>query len=259
MDFNMRKILLLVLAPFTLTAARAPESGREIALKSQAAQFTFKTLKASGEMTLTRGSESIGQRTFSVELIEHPKDNEYDRARVVINAPTALKDTQLISWSSGSGEDQQWLVTPRTQRVQRIADRGRQAAFVSSDFSYEDILKWQVDDYDYSRVSQGACPAGTCTIVEAKPRNRYSSYTLLKVSYDDAFRISRVEYFASDPAKPRKTLVHSGYVRQGSSWQPSRSLMTNHETETSTQIVWSGYQLDTPIDERTMQPSSIGR
>jgi Outer membrane lipoprotein-sorting protein len=243
-----------------LTAAQAaPETGREIAQKAQAAQFTFKTLKASGEMTLTRGTESIGQRTFTVELIEEQAETAHDKARINITAPTALKDTQLISWSSGSGEDQQWLVTPRTQRVQRIADRGRQAAFVSSDFSYEDILKWQVDDYDYGRVGQGACPTGTCTIVEAKPKNRYSSYTLIKVYYADAYRIGKIEYFASDPAKPRKTLVNSNYVKQGNSWQPSRSVMTNHETETATQIVWSGYQIDTPVDERLMSPSTIGR
>jgi hypothetical protein len=253
-------MLSLALAPFMLTAARpAPESGREIAQKSQAAQFAFKTLKASGEMTLTRGAESIGRRSFSVELIEREADTAYDQARVNITAPTALKDTQLLSWSSGSGEDQQWLVTPRTHRVQRIADRGRQAAFVSSDFSYEDILKWQVDDYEYGRVTQAACPAGSCTVVEAKPKNRYSSYTMLKVYYDDAFRISKVEYFGSDAAKPRKTLVHSGYVRQGRSWQPSRSLMTNHDTETATEIAWSNYEIDVPIDERVMSPSAIGR
>jgi hypothetical protein len=250
----MRKTVLLVLAPYMLIAAQAPETGREIARKAQVAQFTFKTLKASGEMTLARGSASIGQRSFSVELIERESETAYDQARIVINAPTALKDTQLISWSSGSGEDQQWLVTPRTQRVQRIADRGRQAAFVSSDFSYEDILKWQVDDYDYTRVGQGACPAGTCTTVEAKPRNRYSSYTGLKIYYDDGFRLSKVEYFGSAADRPRKTLVHSGYVRQGASWQPSRSVMTNHETETSTQIVWSGYEVDVPVDERIMSP-----
>lgn len=255
----MRKTLLLALSSWMLTAAQAPETGREIAQKAQTAQFSFKTLKALGEMTLSRGSESIGQRSFSVELIEHEPETAHDQARIVITAPTALKDTQLISWSSGSGEDQQWLVTPRTQRVQRIADRGRQAAFVSSDFWSEDILKWQVDDYDYTRVAQGACPAGTCTIVEAKPRNRYSSYTVLKVYYDDGHRVSKVEYFVSGADKPRKTLVHSGYSRQGASWQPSRSVMTNHETETSTQIVWSGYQIDTPIDERIMSPSSIGR
>ena len=243
-----------------LTVALAgSETGREIAQKSETAQMAFKTLRVSGEMTLTRGAESVGQRSFTLELIEQPAETAFDKARITITAPTALKDTLLLSWSSATGEDQQWLVTPRTQRVQRIADRGRQAAFVSSDFAYEEILKWQVDNYEYTRVSQGACPAGTCTIVEAKPRNRYSSYTALKVSYDDQYRVNKIDYFASDPAKPRKTLIHSNYIRTGSCWQPSRSVMTNHETETSTQIVWSGYQIDTPIDERIMSPSSIGR
>lgn len=247
-------------APFMLAAAQAaPEAGRDIAQKSQAAMFSFKTMKVSGEMALTRGNESAGQRTIAIELIERPVDSEYDQARLTVTAPTALKDTKLISWSSGTGEDQQWLITPRTGRVQRIADRGRQAAFVSSDFSYEDILKWQVDDYDYSNVGKAQCPAGTCTSVDAKPRNRYSSYTLLKVFYDDAYRISKIEYFGSAADKPRKTLVHSNYAQYGRSWQPARSVMTNHETETSTQIAWSGYQVDIPIDERIMNPSSGDR
>ena len=253
----MRTILLPALTWCLLTAAQAPDTGRDIAQRSQAAQFTFKTLKGAGEMTLARGSGAVGQRSFVIELIEQEPAASFDKARIVITAPTALKDTQLLSWSSGSGEDQQWLVTPRSGRVQRIADRGRQAAFVSSDFSYEDILKWQVDDYDYTRVGPAPCPAGTCTLVDAKPRNRYSSYTLLKVYYDDQYRVSKVEYFGSAADKPRKTLVHSGYARQGASWQPSRSVMTNHEAETSTQIVWSGYQIDTPIDERVMSPSAI--
>jgi hypothetical protein len=255
----MWKIALPVLVSCLLTAGQAPESGRDIAQKAQVSQFSFKTLKASGEMTLARGTSTIGQRSILVELIEHEAAAEYDQARVTINAPTALKDTQLISWSSGSGEDQQWLITPRTQRAQRIADRGRQAAFVSSDFSYEDILKWQVDDYEYTRVGQGSCPAGTCKVVDAKPKNRYSSYTVLKLYYDASYRIIKTEYFGSNPDKPRKTLVLSDYVQQGRSWQPTRSVMTNHETETSTQIVWSGYQIDTPIDARIMSPASIGR
>ena len=134
------------------------ETGREIAEKSQIALFAYKTLKVSGEMTLRRGSESIGQRAIAVELIEREPADAQDQARVSINAPSALKDTRLISWSTGKGDDQQWLITPRTRSVQRIADRGRQAAFVSSDFSYEDILKWQIDDYDYTRARSGKLP-----------------------------------------------------------------------------------------------------
>jgi hypothetical protein len=240
-------------------AQAAPESGRDIARKSLSAQFALKTLRVSGEMTLTRGRDSIGSRSILLELIEQGDDDQLDKARITISAPTALRDTQLISWSSATGEDQQWLVTPRTRRTQRIADRGRQAAFVSSDFSYEDILKWQVDDYDYTRGGQGPCPAGTCTIVDAKPRNRFSSYTRVKLYYDERLRISQVEYFAGSSDSPRKTLVHSGYVQQGSTWQPSKSVMTNHATETATQIVWSAYGIDVPIDERIMTAATAAR
>ena len=131
---------------------------------------------------------------------------------------------------------------------------------MSSDFSYEDILKWQVDDYDYTRVGQGPCPAGTCTMVEAKPRNRYSSYTLLKVYYDDGLSDQQGRLFREQPGQAAQDArAQPATCGRARSWQPSRSVMTNHETETSTQIVWSGYQIDTPIDERIMTPSSIGR
>jgi hypothetical protein len=227
--------------------------------RSQRVQFGYKTLTVSGDMALSRGSESIGHRAISVELIERDASDAYDQARIVIASPTALKDTQLVSWSTEKGEDQQWLVTPRTRRVQRIADRGRQAAFVSSNFSYEDILKWQVDDYEYAHAGRNACPGGTCVVVEAKPRNRYSSYHLLRAYYDDEYRLVKVEYFESGQTQPRKTLVHSGFVRQGSTWQPSRSVMTDHETETTTDITWSRYQLNVAVDERVMTPAASHR
>jgi hypothetical protein len=250
----------LALTPCTRASAQASaDSGRAIVEKSQQVLFGYKTLTVAGEMTLSRGSETIGERTFNVELIEREAPDAYDQARIVIAAPTALKDTQLLSWSSETGADQQWLVTPRTHRAQRIADRGRQAAFVSSTFSYEDILKWQVDDYDYVRAGQAVCAAGTCVVVEAKPRNRFSSYSLLKAYYDDQYRLSQVEYYEAGRDRPRKTLVHSGYVRQGATWQPTRSVMTDHATETTTDIVWSRYQLNVAVDERVMSPASVGR
>jgi hypothetical protein len=248
---------LLALTSFTPASAQTAESGRDVVEKSQRVLFGYKTLTVAGAMTLARGSQTIGERTISVELIEGAAAGAYDKARIVISAPTSLKDTQLLSWSSEKGDDQQWLVMPRTRRAQRIADRGRQAAFVSSTFSYEDILKWQVDDYDYVHAGRGPCGAGTCVVVEAKPRNRFSSYSLLKAYYDDQYRLSKVEYY--EDGRARKTLVHSGYVRQGATWQPSRSVMTDHATEATTDIVWTRYQLDVAVDERVMSPSAVGR
>ena len=257
----MQKLLLIALMPlFLLQAAQArTESGREIVEKSQVVHFAYRTLKASGDMTLQRGSEPIGQRAIAVELIEREPADAYDQARVSINAPSALKDTRLISWSAGKGDDQQWLITPRTHRVQRIADRGRQAAFVSSDFSYEDILKWQIEDYDYGRAGQGSCPGPTCFIVEARPTNRYSNYTLLKLYFDEKYRLNKIDYFVDRLDTPRKTLVHSGYAQYGGTWQPSSSRMTDHARETSTEITWSGYAVNTEIDDRIMSAGATDR
>jgi hypothetical protein len=257
----MRTLLLIGLTPLLLLegAQARTETGRDIAEQSQRVHFAYKTLKASGEMTLRRGSDPVGQRTIAVELIEHEAADAQDQARVSIEAPSALKGTRLISWSTGQGDDQQWLITPRTRSVQRIADRGRQAAFVSSTFSYEDILKWQIDDYDYAHAGQGSCPAGTCRIVDAKPRNRYSNYALVKVYFDERYRVSQIDYYVDRLDSPRKTLVHSGYALYGATWQPSSSRMTDHARETSTDIAWSRYEVDAPIDERIMSPGATDR
>lgn len=239
-------------------AQNRAEPGRDIAERAQTAHFAYRTLRAAGEMTLRRGTETSGQRSIVLERIEHPSADDYDKARIVIEAPLVLKDTQLLSWSK-TGDERQWLVTPRGQRVQRIADRGRQSAFVSSDFSYEDILKWQVDDYDYVVAGSGKCPAGTCTILDAKPRSRYSAYALLKLSVDETSRISQIDYFVDKTDAPTKTLVQRSYTIYGRAWQPGTSLMTDHRKGTSTEISWSGYAVDVPIDERRMSADAIGR
>jgi hypothetical protein len=254
----MSKLLLFALAPIVMLAVDAHlETGRDIAQKSQLSLYSYKTLTVSGEMTLRRGTGVMGQRTIFVEQVEQPSPEVYDQARITISAPSALKDTRLLSWSRVKGDDQQWLITPRTGRVQRIAERGRQAAFVSSDFSYEDILKWQLDAYEYVRRGQQQCPAGACTVVDAKPRNRFSNYSLLKLYFDERYRISKIEYFVYGAEKPRKTLIQSGYITCGETWQPSRSVITDHERDTSTEIVWSRYQLNAPIDERIMSPNTV--
>jgi len=80
-----RWFLTLFLAPFlTLTpctrasAQTAADTGRAVVEKSQQALFGYKTLTAAGAMTLSRGSETMGERTFSVELIEREAADAYE-------------------------------------------------------------------------------------------------------------------------------------------------------------------------------------
>jgi hypothetical protein len=237
------------------------ETAHDVAEKSQAAHFQYHTMKVSGKMKLLQQGAVIGEREIAAELIENPDQTAYDHARITIVAPNSLKGLRLLSWSSDKKDNQQWLFTPRTSNTQRISKRGQSGVFVGSDFSYEDILKWQIDRYDYKLVGQGAwtCPEGQCFIVEAKPNDPYSNYKYLVVHYDPLFRIKKIEYFDDRRQTPWKTLIQEGYQKYGKSWQPGRSVITDHITKTSTEIGWYDYVVDEPIDEKIMSPQSIDR
>ena len=92
----LQTLLLTFVRCCTATAQADSRPGRDIARKSQVAQFTFKTLKASGEMTLSRGSElNRPARDLGGAHRARVGGRRHDQARITINAPTALKDTQL--------------------------------------------------------------------------------------------------------------------------------------------------------------------
>lgn len=229
------------------------QSGRDYAVKSQNTTFGYETLTATAKMTLYRGDKAVGTRVLEVSQIEQ-EPGSHDLALVEIKSPTSLEGTRLLSWSDDKGDDQQWLTTGNTNRARRIGDRGRKASFVNSDFTFEDLLKWQVDAYTYEKIGQASCPAGTCTQVRAIPSSRASVYGALLIDYDSKNRISRIQYFRKPDGPVWKELIASKYENVGNSEQPSLSVMTDFSANTHTRIDWSNYQANAKIDSSIFTP-----
>lgn len=250
----LSSLLCLVLAAGMLATSASAQSGRDYAVASQSVSFGYRTLTATADMTLYRGNSVIGTRSLDIALVEQPS-GAHDLALITIKAPTSLEGTKLLSWSNDKGDDQQWLTTGNTDRARRIGDRGRKATFVNSDFTFEDLLKWQVDSYRYETVGASSCPAGSCTQVRAIPTSRVSAYAEMLIDYDSSNRISRIQYFrkAGDPVW--KELVASNYTRVGNSSQPRTSVMTDYSTNTRTKIDWSNYRADTQLDTSIFSPN----
>lgn len=248
-------ILRLTALVIALTAGTAhAQSGRDWAIRSQKASFSYKTLTATAQMTLYRGGSVIGQRKMDLALLEQ-QPGAHDMGVINITAPASLAGTRLLSWSNDKGDDQQWLETAGSNRARRIGDRGRRASFVNSDFTFEDLLKWQVENYRYELIGKASCPAGTCTQVRATPTARASAYGTMIIDYDGQARISRIQYLRKGASKIWKELVASDYRKVGQSWQPGASVMTNHETGTRTQMHWSGYRANAAIDTAQFRPN----
>ena len=237
-----------------LASAALSQTGRDWAVRSQQTSFGYNTLTATAEMTLYRGGSVIGTRSLDITLLEQ-RPGAHDMGTIDITAPTSLAGTRLLSWSNDAGDDQQWLATSGADRARRIGDRGRRATFVNSDYTFEDLLKWQVDNYRYDLVGTASCPAGSCTQVRATPTARSSAYGALLVDYDSSARISRIQYFRNGSNSVWKEQVATGYRRVGNSWQPAETVMTNNETGTRTVVRWSNYRANAAIDTTRFQPN----
>lgn len=246
----VRATSLGIVLAISFASAALSESGRDWAVRSQQASFGYNTLTAKAEMTLYRGGSVIGSRSLNVTLLEQGA-GKHDMGTIDLTAPTSLAGTKLLSWSSDGGDDQQWLATAGNDRARRIGDRGRRATFVNSDYTFEDLLKWQVNNYKYDLAGKTSC----CTQVKATPTTRSSAYGSMLIDYDGKARINRIQYFRKGSDSVWKEQVSSGYSRVGNSWQPKETVMTNFETGTRTVVRWSNYRANAAIDTTTFQPN----
>ncbi len=79
-----------------------------------------------------------------------------DRTLVRFTYPNDIKGTSFLVWEHPNGEDERFLYLPALGRVRRIAGEEKQASFVGSDLSYEDIGGRDLTDYTYAYADQNA-------------------------------------------------------------------------------------------------------
>ena len=252
----MKPILsvVLLLSSLCVGTVAAAQSGRDVALKSEQVLFAFNGMTASLEMTLYSGQKATGQRSMSLTMLEQG-GNATDFGLLEIAQPSSLQGTKLLSWTSPAASEQQWLQTNRSNKPRRIANRGRNARFVNSTYSFADLLKWNVDTY--SQASKASCPAGQCTKVTATPTDRNSQYGKIDLYYDSRFRPSLIEYYRKGEGQVWKRQTIESYTRVGNSWQPTAAVMMDLSSGESTRMRWSNYSQTQGLNSARFDPNSL--
>jgi hypothetical protein len=105
-----------------------------------------------------------------------------DRTLVRFTHPNDIKGTSFLVWEHPDGEDERFLYLPALGRVRRIAGEEKQASFVGSDLSYEDIGGRDLTDYTYAFADQNAqwtAPDGSKSAawaLESRPKDRDADF-----------------------------------------------------------------------------------
>ena len=163
-----RVILSLALLGSSLLYA---QNARDIAVRVHD-RDDGKTL--SQDMTMTLIDKNSNKRVRKIKTFS--KDFGKDTYKIMFFlSPSDVKDTSFLNYDydSPSKDDDQWLYLPALKKVKRIPTSDKSSAFMGSDFSYYDMTKRDVEDFDYKILKHVQVRGHDTTMIESKPNNQH--------------------------------------------------------------------------------------
>lgn len=88
--------------------------------------------------------------------------------------PADVEDTAFLTYDYDDPErdDDQWLYLPALKKTKRIASSDKDNAFMGSDFSYADMTKRELDNYDYKLLKETDVDGHKTWLIESVPKTQ---------------------------------------------------------------------------------------
>ena len=89
-------------------------------------------------------------------------------------APSNTAGTGLLMHSYAeveNKEDDQWLYLPALRKIKRIATNSKEGPFLGTDFSFADIERMKISDYQYAFKNEQSLDGHKVTVIEATTEN----------------------------------------------------------------------------------------
>ncbi|RDE19186.1 outer membrane lipoprotein-sorting protein [Motiliproteus coralliicola] len=239
-------------------AVTAEERGLEISVEAKNRDLGWGDMSAQMEMILRNKEGQMSHRQIRLKSLE--QDNDGDKSLTIFDQPLDVKGTAFLSFSHINKADDQWLYLPALKRVKRISSRNKSGPFMGSEFAFEDLTSFEVEKYSYKYLRDEPFDGQDSFVVEQYPTDKYSGYTRRVVWLDkEHYRVLKVDFYDRKDSL-LKTLEFKEYKQYlDQYWRADRSLMTNHQTGKSTELVYSDYQFQVGLKKSDFNKNSLKR
>jgi hypothetical protein len=115
------------------------------------------------------------QQTRERTMRSFSQDRGEDTYQLIFfSGPPAVKDTGFLTYDydDPDKDDDQWLYLPALKKTKRIAAGDKTDSFMGSDFSYADMTKSELDNYNYKLLKEDTVDGHKTWIIEAVPRTQ---------------------------------------------------------------------------------------
>lgn len=107
---------------------------------------TGKSSEAYLTMTLLDKKGSKRTKEFKVLTKEYPK---LSKSLACFQKPKDIKGTVFLTYDYETEDDNTWFYLPALKKVKRVATSEKSSSFMGSDFSYHDMSKPTLTEYNY--------------------------------------------------------------------------------------------------------------
>jgi hypothetical protein len=180
------------------------------------------------------------------------KDNVNKDNFIHFAAPPDIRNTSYLV-NEVNQQKQKWIYLSAFKKIRKIVAEDYGMAFVSSDFTYEDMEDIHADDYVATDLKEEKFDGQDVYSISVTKKDSNTSYAkvIMKVSKEKMIVLKSDMYDKKDPAKLIKEMTAGSIEKIQDIWTPKTVTMKDLVKGTSTilETVKIKYDLDLPEDE----------
>ena len=254
--FTLVTLLILSIA----NAEDLKQKGYDIAARSDHSDIGFTDSKVTLTMILRNAAGKESSRTLEIQTLEAPNDDVGDKSLVIFDSPRDINGTALLSYAKIIDPDDQWLYLPALKRVKRISSTNKSGPFVGSEFAFEDFTSTELKKYSYKWLREETCGEFTCDVIERYPLYENSGYTRQIAWIDQSvYQVRKLDFYDRKDSLLKTLDFHDYREYDGGYWRSHKLSMKNHQTEKSTDRIYSDYTFKTGLNDNDFTKGVLKR
>jgi hypothetical protein len=257
----------LLVAVLALSPPAAALTGREVIEQAQQKHgfSTWRDRAQSALMQTYDGDTLARERSFDVAEQTDPQGAHKTFLR--FTGPADVQGATFLHLSPRGERDQQWLWTPASRKVRRLAEAQQDENFFGSDLSYRDlelivrIQQWTDADSTATLLGEEAVAGRASHLVELIPGNDEFPYSRYRLWFDTSdLLLWQVEvYDAKDRDKLLKRVTLRDYDRVEGFATAREADVRNVPADTHTRMLIRDVRYNRGVGEDTFTLGNLSR
>ena len=235
----MKRIMMLAGLIAGIIAQSSPSTGDNLTGK-QIVEASYESTKIAGAeavMTLVitdkQGRERVRKVAQASKLYD---DGDTEKKLIRFISPAEVKGMGFMTYDYEFKDDDKWLYMPALRKTRRIVSSENAKSFMGSEFSYADITRLNLDDFDYSAPVTEEVSSVYCYKIEMTPldediedENGFSK-KILWIGAED-FVIRKAVYYDLDGELQKELVVRKVQEvdTENHKYKPTEMHMTNKQ------------------------------